>query len=168
MRQCLHLRGRAARFDPFPPRSGTKLRIPEFRNALARSGIIAHSKRHVETHPFTPRKAITLLANVIIDNANVDKIICLLIILYYYCTFAFDNHNWNCLGKEFLDHPCLLIPEFMCGFRQPIHVIIFPEISWSPLSPYPRNFLWDIVELRSQLRLRPGISRILGASSDCD
>ena len=66
------------------PRSGTKLRVPEFRNALARSGIIVHSKRHVETHPFTPRKAITLLANVIIDNANVDKIICLLNLLYYY------------------------------------------------------------------------------------
>ena len=54
-RQCLHLRWSNLNFDPrryiLSPRSGTKLRVPEFRNALTRSGIIAHSKRHVETHP---------------------------------------------------------------------------------------------------------------------
>ena len=45
----------------------------------------------------------------------------------------------------------------------PIGFIVRATVSFVIL-----NFLWDIVELRSQLRLRPGISRILGASSNGD
>ena len=119
------------------PRSGTKLRVPEFRNALARSGIIAHSKRHVETHPFTPRRWATSL--MLLPQYDVNGSVSL---LFHWRRTAGNFYNWPTaviLGNQkiwFVDATLGLWLQLLTSVRRQ-----WKRIDTVPLTSYCRQFL---------------------------